>query len=690
MLEGDFALFARRFKEAMLLIKDDGSVIASNPPAQSLFNCNENNLRQEKLSQLLSDSPDKITHYFTLWKSTGNFLPGRFHLKNAATTNIDITIEGCLLKPETGGDSALILLRCVLKTEAVKSFSILNEKILQLTQEIHERSLIEKGLRESEEKVRSLLQSTAEAIYGVNSLGCCTFANNAFLEMMGIASEKEIIGKNLHYLFHHSDMDGNPVPEIQSPVYQAYKGQQEVYVEKAYIYPPRHNPVLVEYWARPISQQDRTLGAVVTIIDITERTYINNALHTLAEGTSSTMGNIFFEACVLDLAEIFDANTAFIGLYDKLDINYISSVVYLCNGEFQPAGRFFLEDSPRKELLKGKPIHIFDQLSKQFPDAFSLIELGMDSYFGAPLISSTGEVMGMVSVMKSTPLSINERTESLLQVFAKRIALELEQRETTKTLKSYQEHLEAQVEQRTNELQQAYRDLESYSYSIAHDLRAPLRSITSFSQILRNDLQDKLEVSEKDYFNRIIRSSKFMAELINDILELSRISRSEFTPTEFSLSKMINEILEDKTCQTPERKFNFDIQQNVMFNGDRQLAFVMMQNLLENAIKFSQKKSETKIEFACNSDKNNHLVCYIRDYGAGFNTEYTDKLFAPFQRLHRREEFEGTGIGLATVKRILERHQGKIWVEAEVEKGACFYFTSPGLSLRNHEQSLVS
>lgn len=682
MIQEDFSLFAKRFKEALFLLQDDGTILSCNAAAQNLFNMSEIDLIDKKLIDYLSDPLDKINRYLLLWKSSGEYLPGGFSLSNENAKHINITIEGCLLKPRTHKGPALLLLRCFPKSKSIKSFSVLTEKIQQLTKEIHDRTAVEKGLRESEEKVRLLLQSTAEAIYGVNNKGLCTFANKALLDMLKIDSESQLIGKNIHSLIHHTNISGKNISENKSPIYQAYNGKQEVYVEEDYIWTPEGKYILVEYWAHPILQEGSTQGAVVTIIDITERRQINDALRTLAISTSSSIGNRFFEDSVKTLANIFRAKIAFIGLLVPENNHDVDTVAFWEDGDFQPSMRIPLSNTPCCDIVTGKYIYVRDNLKAEYPDAKIMHDMGIESYYGIPLMSSEGTTMGLVSILHTQALFINERTEALLHIFAKRIAMELEQRQTTKALHEYQDHLETLVFQRTKELEHAYRDLESYSYSIAHDLRAPLRSITSFSEILRDDLKGKLDTTEEDFLNRIINSSKFMAELISDILELSRITRSEISHKEIDLSRLVKDIIQEKIQQNPNTKFNINIQDGIFTSGDLKLFYLLLDNLIENAIKFSKHKSETYIEFKCKPNNDNRLICHIKDNGAGFNSDYKEKLFVPFQRLHGRDEFEGTGIGLATVKRILERHQGEVWVDAEVEKGACFYFTCPDFTLK--------
>ena len=226
---------------------------------------------------------------------------------------------------------------------------------------------------------------------------------------------------------------------------------------------------------------------------------------------------------------------------------------------------------------------------------------------------------------------------------------------------------------RAQELEDSNKELESYSYSIAHDLRAPLRTITSYSQILLAEAGFKLNAEEIDSLNRVVNSSKHMAELIDDILELSRITRGELHKDTVNLSKLANECADQLTKQEPNYNVNWKIEPNLITKGDSQLLNVAMQNLIGNSWKFTHRLSK-KAEIQFGSEiKQNKVVYYVKDNGIGFDMKYSDKIFSPFERLHK--DYDGTGIGLATVARVIHRHGGKIWVESESNKGSTFYFT---------------
>ena len=242
-----------------------------------------------------------------------------------------------------------------------------------------------------------------------------------------------------------------------------------------------------------------------------------------------------------------------------------------------------------------------------------------------------------------------------------------DRKQAKEELDKYSEHLEELIRERTSEL-------ESFAYSVSHDLRAPLRSIHGFSQALLEDYGGCLDRQGKEYLERLKMSSKRMAELIDALLDLSRITRIEMHREQVDLSALARSIVCELRMTQPERQATIIIQEGLTAEGDLLLLRVMLENLLENAWKFTGRKPETRIEFGI-TNLDGSQVYSVRDNGAGFDMAYAGKLFSPFQRLHSQTEFSGTGIGLATIQRIVLRHCGKIWAEGEVDKGAVFYFT---------------
>jgi signal transduction histidine kinase len=234
--------------------------------------------------------------------------------------------------------------------------------------------------------------------------------------------------------------------------------------------------------------------------------------------------------------------------------------------------------------------------------------------------------------------------------------------------------LEQRVHDRTIELEAVNKELETFSYSVSHDLKSPLRSINGFSQVLRESAADKLDEDEKNYLHFICDNTKRMGELIEALLQLSKLNRTELCYQKVNLSQMAEEIISDYRMQDPKREVDVIIQPDIVAEGDLQLLRAAMDNLLGNAWKYSSKKEKAYIEVGIQPSETGSAF-YVRDNGAGFDLERASKLFGPFQRFHSASDFQGTGIGLATVARIIARHHGKIWAESELGKGATFYFT---------------
>jgi signal transduction histidine kinase len=236
------------------------------------------------------------------------------------------------------------------------------------------------------------------------------------------------------------------------------------------------------------------------------------------------------------------------------------------------------------------------------------------------------------------------------------------------------EELNRQLELRTEELTVANRELEAFSYSVSHDLRTPLRGIDGFSQALLEDYDDVLDEQGKMYLKNVRSSAQRMGHIIDDLLNLSRITRTELTVQKVNLSKLAKDALAHLKDQSPGRKVEIFVQEGVEEFGDPGLLSIVMDNLLSNAWKFTNKSIGAQIEFGAKKESGK-TVYFIRDNGVGFDMQYADKLFGAFQRLHSEHEYSGTGVGLATAKRIIERHGGKIWAESLVGRGTIFYFS---------------
>lgn len=235
------------------------------------------------------------------------------------------------------------------------------------------------------------------------------------------------------------------------------------------------------------------------------------------------------------------------------------------------------------------------------------------------------------------------------------------------------DQLERRVKQRTSQLEEANRELESFSYSVSHDLRAPLRHIGAFAQMLKDSADLQLAEADRYFLEAILESTKQGTRMIDDLLSFSRMGRARMHEETVDMNGLVAQTLEEATLVTQERQIVWDVADLPEVRGDPSMLKLVWQNLLSNALKFTATRQRTHIEVGA-ADEDEEVVYFVRDNGVGFDPQYADELFGVFQRLHRPEEFEGTGIGLATVRRIVNRHGGRVWAEGRPGEGATFYF----------------
>jgi signal transduction histidine kinase len=255
--------------------------------------------------------------------------------------------------------------------------------------------------------------------------------------------------------------------------------------------------------------------------------------------------------------------------------------------------------------------------------------------------------------------------------------LEVRVQDRTAELAQANESLEQRVVDRTAQLQTANSELEAFSYSVSHDLRAPLRHVMGFVDLLQKDAGTSLSEKSLRHLTTISLAAKRMGTLIDDLLSFSRVGRAELQKTDVNLDELVQETLNDFQAETKERNIAREIHPLPVVRCDRSLLSMVFVNLISNAVKFTGHRTDARIEVGSIPNGDNETVIFIRDNGAGFDPQYSDKLFGIFQRLHSTVEFEGTGIGLANVQRIIRRHGGRTWAEGVVDGGATFYFSIP-------------
>ena len=237
--------------------------------------------------------------------------------------------------------------------------------------------------------------------------------------------------------------------------------------------------------------------------------------------------------------------------------------------------------------------------------------------------------------------------------------------------------LNADLERRTLELEASNKELEAFAYSTSHDLRAPLRHLAGYTELLQKHASLVLDEKSRRYVTMVLESAKKMGNLIDDLLAFSRIGRAEAQNTLVNLAQLVREVLTEVERETDGRNIVWKIGTLPSLRGDRSMLRVALVNLVSNAVKFTRTRPQAEIEIGCADGKQDEVVIFVRDNGVGFDMKYVNKLFGVFQRLHRLETFEGTGIGLATVQRIVARHGGRVWADGVVDAGATFYFSAP-------------
>ena len=434
-------------------------------------------------------------------------------------------------------------------------------------------------------------------------------------------------------------------------------------------------PVLLSVTALR-DERGQVTGFVGLVNDLTERKRVENALLFVAQRGLQTGVENFFDALAQFLGEKLSMDYVII---DRIDENpdMAQTVALYAKGSIKPNMCYALKGTPCENVMGRRPCVYRQGVQQLFPEAPLLSEMGAESYIGIPLWDSTGRPIGLIAVMGNRPLPDDAPpVTQLLQLVATRAAAELERKQAEEKIRKLNQELEHRVKERTTQLEAANKELETFSYSVSHDLRTPLRSIDGFSQALLEDYTSKLDEQGQHYLQRVRATAQRMGLLIDDMLNLSRVTRGELTMGNVNLSRLAQEIAEELTRREPERKVSFTIAPEAKVIGDVRFLRGVLENLIGNAWKYTSKRQETKIEFGM-MEKDGDCVFFVRDNGAGFDMQYAKRLFGVFQRLHTTEEFPGTGVGLATVQRIIHRHGGRVWAESEVDHGATFYFTLP-------------
>jgi PAS domain S-box-containing protein len=501
--------------------------------------------------------------------------------------------------------------------------------IISTAIDITSRKIAEEATRQSEEKYRKIVETSTEGIWVIDKNSKTSFVNKKLTEMLGY-SEKEMINRSLFDF-----MDEVSKKEAMNKVKKRQLGISELHDFKFTKKDGEFLWTLVS--TSPLFSNDgQYKGALAMVTDNSERKKAIEALRLSEEYYRSLIENAVDYILIL---------------------NKEGSIIFASPAFYRQLGYSNYE-------ITGKPI--FDLI---YPDDLTDFRTQYSDQSNRPGFVNLVEFR--LRNKKKEWRTIESFMTNLLDVpVIKGIIMNArditEKKMVEYELKNYHEHLEKLVAERTQ-------DLESFTYSVSHDLKAPLRAIGSFAHILSEDYGKELNKDASHLLSVIIDSTNKMHQLIDDLLNFSKISKKEISAITIDTNLLIKEIMGELKEETKNRNIRWEINELPHIHGDRSMLKQVFVNLLSNAIKFSRNKEKAVIDVGCDKVENRD-VFFVKDNGIGFNMKYTGKLFQVFQRLHSPEEFDGSGVGLAIVKRIIKKHGGNIWAEGEINKGSVFRF----------------
>ena len=549
-----------------------------------------------------------------------------------------------------------------------------------------------KALGESEERYRRVFEDAILGIVQSTPDGRCLAVNPAFAKMCGYESPEEMVAE---------------VPDITRDVYADTVDRERIYqllasegLVKGFetrLIRRDGNAIRVSINSRSALDPAGNIIYYESMVeDISERIQAKeeaqgemrelNALYLASQAfLGLTDIELLHEEICRLIVDQFGLRMAWIGLLEEGSYEVRPVSIYGEEADYLENIHATWDEAPSGQGPTGKAIRCgraqtVDRIDED-PEYAARHErtmaMGYCSSASLPM-SYEGRIIGALSLYSESPGYFTEERLRVLQLYANLAAVAMRRAVLHNEVKSYADELERRVAERTVELEAANHEMEAFSYSVSHDLRAPLRAMDGFSQALMEDYSSSLDETGQDYLSRVRSASRHMAQLIDGLLSLSRVVRVEMRREPVDLSALALEEAETLRRIEPERRVELTIAPGLEAWGDPRLLGLVLQNLLSNAWKFTSRCDEAHIEFGALEEQES-LAYFVRDDGAGFEMAYADKLFNAFQRLHSTSDYPGTGVGLATVQRIIRRHGGQVRAEGEVGKGATFYFTLPPL-----------
>ena len=570
---------------------------------------------------------------------------------------------------------------------SAKNIPIYKQNLMISTvQDITRRKQAEDELKMSEKLFKSLFEQAAVGIAQVSPGGQFLKINSRFCEIIGY-SENELLNLDFKTITHHDDiyLAEQCIKDVFSGITDKFE------IEKRYIH-KNGSIVWVKLYSRVVRDEfDSVKYAIAVIVDLTKRKQAElkirqynerfNMLHEIDKSIISSFSTEQIADNVLKrLRKLVSCPFARLMLLDSENNDMlVFAVESSYDSQIKKGTHLKLSQNLNIEKLeRGESLLISDLREVKEPSsplAKLLIKEGMRSALSVPLIVEN-KLIGVLNLASSEINFFSKECHEIVYEVATQLAIAVHQSELNTQIQQNSIELEERVKERTSQLENTNKELESFAYSVSHDLRAPLRAIDAYSQIVVEDYANKLDDEGIRLLNVVRENSQKMDQLIKDILSMSKVTRIELRYSTIDMESMVYSVYEEIATHDQKDTFDLSISSLPQCYGDSVLIKKVWSNLLSNALKYTMPKDERIIEVG-NYSENGKNVYYVKDNGVGFNAKYAEKLFGIFQRLHRTDEFEGTGVGLAIVQQIIHRHGGEVWAEGKINKGSKFYFSMP-------------
>jgi len=647
--EGRMAGILQSAMDSIITIDDQQRIVLFNAAAERMFRC--------AAAEVVGQSIER-------------FIPRRFHqahsghirkFEETGVTNRTMGALGPLWAQRASGEEFQI-------EASISQIEVGGKKLFTvILRDVDERVQTEAKLSAREEMLRLLLDGIKDyAVYMLDPEGRVASWNAGAARIKGYSAE-EILGKHIS-IFYPPEQQASGLPD-QALQEALAKGRYEAQGQ-------RLRKDGTTFWAQVImlplrDHAGKLRGFSKVLHDVTERKRAEEKLAAQAEKLAKHAAELTRSQQALENQTLMLES-----VLEGIDEGLVAA---------DERGQFLLWNTAAEKILGQNATN---KSPEEWSEHYRVYQADMLTPFPAdqlPLAcairgeSSKAEMFvrnpernqGVWIEVAANPLRYKDGSlrggVAAIRDITQRKADELEIRELN-------EELEERVELRTAQLETANRELEAFSYSVSHDLRAPLRHISGFSRILTEEFGPSLEPGARNYLQRIQDGTQKMGLLVDELLNLARVGRYALSPRSTDLTSIVAEVVAMLKPDSEGRQVEWKISDLPLVECDPILVKQIFQNLLANALKFTRPRERAVIEVS-HRDENGHLMIMVRDNGVGFNMKYADKLFGVFQRLHRSEDFEGTGVGLATIQRIVQKHGGRVWAEAELDKGAAFFFT---------------